>query len=254
MDWSRRSLLRFSALLSGAVLAGCSSTDVGSTDTPTQGSDATPSRTPTGESCTTPTETSEETPTDTPAETTAPRVGPRSVTLAAVTSDLEETFGVAADVTVTESMVEDRHTARVRVSLENRSGTSRTLSYLAEQCDANAINSRAGPDDVRLWLLPARWTWPRMEDCWAPPESHPGLTCGVPVRTHTVDLAPCGRIDWEFEVWEEQFSAHHRGCMPPGRYEFVRTFGSKQGGDDLEGSGLEGETVTLEIALRLTAE
>lgn len=153
------------------------------------------------------------------------------------------------------SVIDDRFTARIQIALENQTDSCRTLTYLAETCDANLITGHyLGDEDITLELYPARWSFRRADDCWyLHPDEAQNLSCGVPVTTHTVSLSSGETLTWYFDLWESYKSGLYRSCMPPGDYVFSREFGSETGGDDLRASTLEGTTATLEFTLRLEA-
>jgi hypothetical protein len=172
-----------------------------------------------------PTETprsSEERPTT--SETTMASELQRTVTLADQSdATLRETFGVGADVSVLESSVTTAHTARIRISLENHTETSQTLTYTRDTCDLNLIWSRPRPDDgARLLLVSTEQAWePAAADCWVPDGRN--LDCGIPAREHRVTVAPEEPLEWTFRLWTVPKTYAGGRCMPLGAHRFART-------------------------------
>lgn len=156
-----------------------------------------------------------ETPTSSPASGL-----PRRASLGDVDDGhLRSTLDIAAEVTVTEPLVTDAHTAQVRVTLENDADRDRTLNYTAAECDLNLLRGSQVDGDGRLLLAPGGTDWtPAEANCWR--ARHRNVSCGIPAPTHGVDLPAGEAVTWRFDLWATSGGP----CMPPGRYEFERSF------------------------------
>lgn len=163
--------------------------------------------------------------TDSQSEKTMESGLPRTVTVQRQTdTDLRETFGIAAPVTVIESSVTTGHTAKIRVTLENTTAQSRQLTYTRDRCDLNLLAGHyRGDGDISLLLIATEQAWERTEaDCWVPDARN--LNCGIPAMDHEVTIEPDEPLEWTFRLWAEPKNRQRGVCMPVGTYRFDRLF------------------------------
>lgn len=162
--------------------------------------------------------------TDAPGENTIESKISRIVTLNGQSNkDLRETFEIGADVTVLESSVTEAQTARIGITLENRTTKPQTLSYIRDTCDLNLITGQYRHDtDISLLLISTEQEWDRTEtDCWVPDGRN--LNCGIPTTEHEITIMPDEPIQWMFRLWTEPKDYYNDMCMPQGMYRFIRT-------------------------------
>lgn len=150
---------------------------------------------------------------------------PRTVTLDGQSdTDLRDAFGIAGHVSVLESSVTPQHTARVRVTLENSTAQSRSLTYTRDTCDLNLITGTYQQDEgIHLLLVSTEQEWDRTdEDCWVPDGRN--LNCGIPAVDHEITIAPEEPFHWTFRLWADPKNSLKDVCMPLGTYQFDRAF------------------------------
>lgn len=148
---------------------------------------------------------------------------PRTVELHSQSdADLREASGTVADVTVTEPRVTTSHTAWIRVTLENTTTQSQSLTYIRDTCDLNLIPGRYQHEDsIWLLLISTEQDWERTKsDCWVPDGRN--LNCGIPSIEHEITIPPDEPVVWSFRLWAEPENIRSDVCMPPGICEFTR--------------------------------
>lgn len=159
--------------------------------------------------------------TDTDRETPMESGIPRTISLTEQSSAaLRESFEIEAQVSVIEPEISATHTARIQITLENRSTEAQTLSYTRDTCDLNLISGRYQQDEqISLLLISAEQTWERTEaDCWVPDRRN--LNCGIPTTEHQITIVPDEPFHWTFRLWAAP--ENDTVCMPLGRCQFTR--------------------------------